>query len=97
MVHPPESLRNLFWDTELTQIDCERHAAYVVERVSDHGDIEHWRWLLNYYGPDRVREIVSGSRRISNKSANLWRLLLNIPREEIACLNKSSRREAANF
>lgn len=97
MTSPPENLRRLFWDTALDKIDCDKHAAYVVERVSDYGDIEDWRWLLDYYGGARVREIVTASRRISKKSANLWRLLLDIPRREISCLNTSSRREAANF
>ena len=97
MNHPPESLRWLFWDTDLEKVDCDAHAAYVIERVTGYGDLKDWRWLLNRYGADKIRAVIGASRRISPKSVNLWRLLLDIPKEEIACLRKSFQRKAANL
>lgn len=87
----PEFLRPLFWDTNFDRLRVPGHERYIVERVLEYGDDEAIRWLWRTFGPATIADTVRQSRAISPNTANLWALLLDIPREEIACFSKRFR------
>ncbi|GHT56228.1 hypothetical protein FACS1894109_04560 [Spirochaetia bacterium] len=49
---------NLFWDIDLADLDMERHAPYIVERVLNKGQMNDWLFIRTYYGMDKLREIL---------------------------------------
>ncbi|MCS7263661.1 MAG: hypothetical protein NZ805_02375, partial [Armatimonadetes bacterium] len=87
----PEDLHRYFWDTEPTRLNFKRHRTFIIERILEFGDEKAIRWLRRTFGDEAIREVVCQSRRISKRTANFWRLILNIPKEQIACLSKCSR------
>ncbi|MCH7226350.1 DUF6922 domain-containing protein [Haloferula sp. A504] len=61
--------RHLFWDTDPAAIDLERHAAWLVKRVLEHGRWRDWKILVETYGRPRLAEIASGLRSLDPRAA----------------------------
>jgi len=87
----PEFLRPLFWDTDFDRLRVPGHERYIIERVLEYGDDAAVHWLWHTFGADAIADAVRRSRTISRSTANLWSLLLDIPREEIRCFSKRFR------
>lgn len=86
----PKFLQPHFWEADLGQVSRRRHEFYIIERLIEHGDDRAIRWLRRNYTPARIAEVVRTSRAISPNTANLWALLLGIPRGDIRCFSEPS-------
>ena len=69
---------HLFWDTDPEQLDPERHRAYIIERVLEHGNDKDAEWMLRRYARPVIVEVVKKSRRLSPKSKNYWGIMLGL-------------------
>jgi hypothetical protein len=45
---------SLFWDAD--EIDADKHAAYVIARVPDYGDIEDVQKIRKLYSDEKLSE-----------------------------------------
>ena len=87
----PESFRPLFWSYDFDSIDLNRHIRMIIIGTLNYGDLKHWKWLINHYGREIVREVLKGVRlnEIRSQSGRLaevifdLKLLNNAPR----CVN----------
>lgn len=86
----PDFLKPYFWETDLARVHPRRHAFYVIERVIEYGDDRAIRWLRQNYAPAQIARVVRASRVISPNTANLWALILKIPRGKVTCFSKPS-------
>ena len=68
--------QSLFWDTDPRFIDAKKHAVYIIERVLEFGNDKEVRWVWNFYKLALIKKVVNNSRAISEKTKNLWKLLL---------------------
>jgi hypothetical protein len=84
----PEFLRPLFWEVDFDRLHVLGRERYIIERVLEYGDDPAIRWLWRTFGPASIASVVRRSRKISHNTANLWALVLDIPREQIRCLSK---------
>jgi len=48
--------KNLFWDADESQIMMDVHAAYIIQRVLEFGQMNDWRLINQYYGLQRITE-----------------------------------------
>lgn len=46
--------KNLFWDVDVSQLQMNTHAAYIIQRVMEYGQMEDWRLINRFYGLDRI-------------------------------------------
>ena len=46
--------KNLFWDVDPSQLKMNVHAAYIIQRVMEYGQMDDWRLINRYYGLDRI-------------------------------------------
>lgn len=76
---------NLFWDIDLADLDMERHAAYIVNRVLDHGTMNDWLFIKSYYSLERLREIALNIRSMERESLSFIATVTNTPKEEFRC------------
>lgn len=81
-----------FWDADPAALDVRRHRDYVIERILEDGDFPEIRWMRETYAAGEIVRVLKEARGISERSANYWSLTYDVPAEEIACLNKPSRR-----
>lgn len=54
--------RVTFWDTDIANIDWNRHADFVIERVFGYGTADEQDYLLELYGPKRLRRFAETFR-----------------------------------
>ena len=68
--------RRYFWDVDVSTLDPKRHSVYIIERLVEFGDEAAASWLFEHFLRQEILSVVDRSRRISPKSANYWRLIL---------------------
>ncbi len=83
-----ELLRPIFWDTDINNLDLDKHRGYTIERILQFGRSEHLKWLLRKFNQNDIIETVRNSSNIDRRTANFWSLLYKIPREEVKCFQK---------
>ncbi len=81
-------LKGYFWDVKFEELDSEEDGFLVIKRILDRGDTQSVKWVLGAYGLGKVRELLTSSRDLSRQTAGLWAMLLNLPVNEVPCLNK---------
>lgn len=77
---------SLFWDAG--EIDATVHAAFVISRILDFGDIEEVHKLREIYPNEKIIETVRTRRNLLPKTGKYWAVKLDIPFEEVPCLKK---------
>lgn len=69
--------QSLFWDTDVSKIDPQKHSKYIIERVLDLGRDDEVRWVWNNYDKKLIKEVVDNPRRLRPSTKALWNLVLN--------------------
>ena len=89
----PKFLKKYFWDVEPEKINLKKNKVYVLRRILNYGDGKAVAWMYNNFKKSEIKNILCGFRGYSQKSANYWALILDIPREKVLCLKKRSSKE----
>lgn len=69
----------LFWDTDTHQLNSERHAQLIIERVAERGTLEEMRAIWTYYGADRIAAALQASRALTNRTTWFFATLFELP------------------
>lgn len=75
----------LFWDTDIANVDFDKHASYVVEKVVTRGQFNDWQEIKRYYGIDTIKSLVVGIRSMPSRVTGFLSLVLDIPLESFRC------------
>ena len=67
--------QSLFWDTNPKNIDPQKNAQYIIERVADLGNDKEARWALDFYDKAFIRKVIKKSRCVSPMTKNFWMLI----------------------
>ncbi len=54
----PETFRPLLWSYDFSRIDPLKHKKTIIVQALNYGTLAHWRWLVQNYGRDGVREVL---------------------------------------
>lgn len=84
-----KKLKRLFWDHPLVEKDLTSHSVWVAERVLEFGSLEDVGTLRDFMGQDCFLDNVSRAERVSAKTANFWKQILEM--EGVSCTKKYSR------
>jgi hypothetical protein len=76
---------NLFWDIDLSDLDMEKHAGYIVNRVLDYGQWRDWLLIRDYYGIEKIKEIALGLRSMFPKSLSFIATVTHTPENQFRC------------
>lgn len=76
----PPTLTRYFQEYRVEDLDVERNADLIIERVLEFGTRTELRWLFATYGADRIRDFVRrrGFRKLSKRAFTFWRTVLRI-------------------
>ncbi|MCC7384583.1 MAG: hypothetical protein IT384_22235 [Deltaproteobacteria bacterium] len=78
MAIPPEIAR-LAWDVDPEDIDLDRHADYLLERVMSRGGWEAMRWLRATYRVDRIADFLRRKgQRLPPRERAYWSLIAGV-------------------
>jgi len=81
----PAFLEPFFWEIDFARLRPSEREDYIIERLLEYGDDRAIHWLKTAFPPEAIARVVRRSRCLSRNLANLWGLILSIPREEMAC------------
>jgi plasmid maintenance system antidote protein VapI len=61
--HPNLSIirKALFWDTDMSYIDWNKHYKYVITRVFERGNLEEKKEIQRFYGSEKIKEVIGSS------------------------------------
>lgn len=82
---PPKVRRELFWDTNMSNIDWKKNARDVIARTMMRGNIQDWIAIRDYYGLEKIKEEVLKVRYFDEKTLFFLSTFFNIPKEKFRC------------
>lgn len=85
----PPSLYRFFWDADPARVNPSEKPYYVISRLLDKGNLEAARWVLNSFPKETIVETFKKIRDFSPWNGVFWARYLDIPREEVRCLDPS--------
>ncbi len=90
--------KTLFWDTDINNLDFEKHSRHIIERVLMRGMINDWFEIKKYYGLERIKEEVLKIRYLDKVTLNFCSKYLKIPKQQFRCYNtEPSIRQLWNY
>jgi hypothetical protein len=93
-IQPADFSKKLFWDTEPFEVNLDKHAAWIVERVLDYGEWSDVKLLRDYYGMEKLREIAMGLRSLEPKSLAFIATVTHTPENQFRCYELVRSKEA---
>jgi hypothetical protein len=81
----------LFWDIDITTLNPEAHAQYIIGRVVSRGDLADWNTLKQLYGHQRIKQEVVSLRSIDARSLNFLSSYYDIDKNLFRCADKLDR------
>lgn len=85
-----EGCRHLFWDKG--PLDNEKDQYVIIERILEFGTESQVETVLDYYGVEAVKKVISDSRSLSPKTVNYFALILGFSRKDTRCFLDASQR-----
>ncbi|CAN5398530.1 hypothetical protein BH09BAC1_BH09BAC1_10990 [soil metagenome] len=58
----PEFHRRIFWDVDFDNLDYDKRANFIIERVFERGDVPDIRNCRRYYGDEKIREALTNAK-----------------------------------
>lgn len=89
----PRFLKKYFWDVDFKGVNPQKHKVYVLRKVLEYGNEKSVAWVFKNYGRQGVVDVLSHYRGYSQKTANFWAIVLDVPFKEVICLKKHSSKE----
>lgn len=86
----PEFLKEYFWDVKFEELDLEKWRVFILKRIMEYGDDKAVDWMWKNFKKSEIKDALCNYRGYSRKSANFWASVLDIPKQEVLCLKKSS-------
>ncbi len=90
MIRVPKFLKKYFWEIDYKNLDFKKHRVYVLKRIMEYGDEKAVAWLWRNFKKSEIKKVLIKSRGLSQKSANYWTIILDLPRERVQCLKRRS-------
>ena len=76
---------HLFWDIRTGEVDMEKNAPYVVQRVLEYGRLSDWKLLLSYYGLCRIADIACHLRTLEPRALAFISTVSGVPKNQFRC------------
>ena len=77
-------LSSVIWDVDLSTLDEEHHADFIMRRVLEAGRPEQVSWLFRRYGEPRILTLLERDRSMPHKDREAWTTLLRGRHERTA-------------
>lgn len=75
----------LFWDIDVTTLDPENHARYIIGKVISRGDLADWNALKQLYGHQRIKQEIVQLRFLDARSLSFLSRYYDIDRTSFRC------------
>lgn len=78
----PVSFKPLFWSYNFSEINPQKESKTVVIQTINYGDLDHWKWIIDYYGKSIVKKTLMDlpATEIKPRTRRLLSLIFNLKR-----------------
>jgi hypothetical protein len=76
---------SLFWDTDVSKIDLQKHHAAVIERTMTRGHFSEFKALMQFYGRETVQKVTLQARWMDKKTLSFCSTIFDISETEFRC------------
>lgn len=76
---------SLFWDTDIQELNGQKNAPFIVERVLQRGTTSDFKAILALYGRNELRRIIKNLRYLDRKTLHFVSVYFQIPLTEMRC------------
>jgi hypothetical protein len=81
----PNISKTAFWDVNFDEIDFEKNARDVMNRILMNGKLDDWLEISRFYGAERIKSEIVQMRYLSDITLNFCSTFYKIPKEEFRC------------
>lgn len=71
--------RYIFWDVNPEELDWQKNAQFIIERVLMRGFTRDIETIFSVYSKEQIKSAVLKSKTLDKKTANYMSLYLSIP------------------
>ena len=71
--------KTLFWDANVSNINFETDATYIIERVLERGNTNEWQAVKSYYGLEKIKDVAKNLRYLSKKTLHFCSVYFDEP------------------
>jgi len=64
------------WEYDINTFNFEKSYKIVIERVLERGNLIEWREIFNFYGPEKIAEVIEWSKQLDESDKSFSRLFL---------------------
>ncbi|MFN5317627.1 MAG: DUF6922 domain-containing protein [Bacteroidia bacterium] len=75
----------IFWDVRFDDLDYEKYANFIIERVFERGDVEDIRQTRRFYGDDRVKLALTQAKWLGESTLTLAQALFDNDKNAYRC------------
>ncbi len=76
---------HLFWDTDISQIDFDKHQKFIIKKVLQYGFYNDWKLLLKTYGLKTIIKHAITIKDIDKKTLAFLSVISETPKKEFLC------------
>jgi hypothetical protein len=91
-IFKPHIKKQTLWDIDEREIDFEKHAQWLIERVFNRGTMNEVFAIIACYGAENVKEVLLNAETLETAGHNLAAVIFNIPKEKFRCYKKMQHR-----
>lgn len=77
--------KRIFWDVKFEELDYNKYANFIIERVFERGDVEDIRQTRRFYGDEKVGEALTMAKWLSVATLSLAKAVLGNKNEDYRC------------
>ena len=81
----PVFQKSIFWDVNFENIDYDKKANFVIERVFERGDVDDIRQCRRYYGDEKVTDALLNARFLPEHTMYFAAAIINKEVNEFRC------------
>lgn len=77
--------KRIFWDVDVTKLDYDVKANFIIERVFERGDVQDIRNCRRYYGDEKISEALLNAKFLPKMTMYLAAAVIDKPITEFRC------------
>jgi hypothetical protein len=77
--------KRIFWDVNFENLDYDKKANFIIERVFERGDVPDIRNCRRYYGDEKVTDSLLNAKFLSKVTMYLAAAVIDRPLKDFRC------------
>jgi hypothetical protein len=84
----PNLSKTAFWDIDFEQLDAERNAVFIMEKVFNYGLWDDYIAIIKYYGEEKIKKEVVKGAYFKKKVLNFLCKIFNLNPADFLCYTR---------